>query len=41
MALKEAYAVNRSNTAVADSTDNVVGELLTEKEMIGGESGVV
>ncbi len=41
MALKEANAVNRSNTAVADATDKVAGELLTENEMIGGESGTV
>ncbi len=41
MALKEADAANRSNTAVADATDNVAGELLTENEMIGGESGAV
>ncbi len=41
MALKEANAANQSNTAVADATDNVAGELLMENEMIGGESGAV
>ena len=35
MALKEANAANRSNTAVADATYNVAGGLLTENEMIG------
>ncbi len=39
--LKEADAANRSNTTVADATDNVSGGLLTENEMIGGESGAV
>ena len=37
--LKEADAVNRSNTAVADATDNIAGGLLTENKMIGGKSG--
>jgi hypothetical protein len=41
VALKEANAANRSNTAVADATDNVAGGLLTENEMIGAESGAV
>ncbi len=41
MALKEADAANRSNTAVADATDNVAGGLLMENKMIGGESGAV
>ncbi len=41
MALKEADAANRSNTAVADAMDNVAGKLLTENKMIGGESGAV
>jgi hypothetical protein len=41
VALKEANAANQSNTAVADATDNVAGELLMENEMIGGESGAV
>ena len=39
--LKEADVANPSNTAVADSTDNVAGELMTENKMIGGESGAV
>jgi hypothetical protein len=34
-------AANRSNTAVAGATDNVAGKLLTENEIIGGESGAV
>ncbi len=38
---KEADAANRSNTAVADATDNVAGGLLMENKMIGGESGAV
>ena len=41
VALKEADAANRSNTAVADATDNVAGGLLMENKMIGGESGAV
>ena len=41
VALKKADAANRSNTAVADATDNVAGGLLTENEMIGAESGAV
>ena len=41
MALKEANAATRSNTAMADATDNVAGGLLTENEMIGDESGAV
>ena len=41
VALKETDAANRSNTAVADATDNVAGGLLTKNEMIGGESGAV
>ena len=41
VALKEADAANRSNTAVANATDNIAGGLLTENVMIGGESGVV
>ena len=41
VALKEADAANRSNTAVANAMDNVAGGLLTENEMIGDESGVV
>ncbi len=41
MALKESDAANRSNTAVADATDDVAGGLLTENKIIGGESGTV
>ncbi len=39
MALKEADAANRSNTAVADIMDNNAGALGMENETIGGESG--
>ena len=41
VALKKADAANRSNTTVADATDNVAGGLLTENKIIGGESGTV
>ena len=41
VALKEANAATRSNTAMADATDNVAGGLLTENEIIGDESGAV
>jgi hypothetical protein len=41
VALKESDAANRSNTAVADATDDVAGGLLTENKIIGGESGTV
>ncbi len=41
MALKEADAANRSNTAVADIMDNNTGALGVENETIGGESGVI
>ncbi len=39
MALKEADAVNQSNTAVADIMDNNTGALGVENKTIGGESG--
>ncbi len=41
MALKEADAANRSNTAVADIMDNNTGALGMENETIGGESSKV
>ena len=41
VALKEADAANRSNTAVADIMDNNTGALGVENETIGGESGEV
>ncbi len=41
MALKEADAANRSNTAVADIMDNNIGALGMENEAIGGKSGEV
>ena len=41
VALKEANAANQSNTVVANATNNVAEGLLTENEMIGGESGAV
>jgi hypothetical protein len=41
VALKEADAANRSNTAVADIMDNNTGALGVENETIGGESGVI
>ncbi len=41
MALKEVDAANRSNTTVADITDNNTGALGMENETIGGGSGKV
>ena len=41
VALKEADAANRSNTAVADIMDNNTGALGVENETIGGEFGEV
>jgi hypothetical protein len=41
VALKEANAVNRSNTAVADIVDNNTGALGVENKTIGGKSGEV
>ena len=39
--LKEADVANRSNSVVTDAVDNNTGGLLTQNEMIGGESDVV
>ncbi len=41
MALKEANAAKRSNTAVAGIMDNNTGALRMENETIGGKSGEV
>ena len=41
VALKEADAANRSNTAVADIMDNNTGALGVENETSAGESGEI
>ena len=41
VALKEADAADRGNTAVADIMDNNNGALGVENETIGGESGKI